>query len=390
MPAENDPHRTIDTAVVHAGTPSPRIGGAVVTPVFQSANYLMRDEADYGSVRYIRLNNSPNHVTLHARLAAIENGEAALVAASGMAAITASLLAFAGSGDHVLAQRGLYGGTASFLAEEAPRLGISCTEIDTTDPAGADTWEGDLRPATKVILVEAISNPLMEVGDLEAVAAFAHSHGLVSIIDSTFATPVNLRPLDLGIDVVVHSATKYLNGHSDLVAGAIISSRANVGRILHLLNHVGGSLDPHACFLLERGLKTLAVRVRRQNESAQAIAEFLESHPAVRKVNYPGLPSSPHREVARRLLEGFGGMISFYLRDAAAAETFLDRLRIPVHAASLGGTESLVVRPSRSSHLGLPAAERERLGITDDLVRLSVGIEDAGELIDDLAQALQT
>ena len=388
MPEDHSHTRSIDTNVIHAGAPRPRVEGAVITPIFQSANYLMRDEANYDSVRYIRLNNSPNHTTLHARLASIEGGEAALVTASGMAAITTSLLAFVGSGDHVLAQRALYGGTTSFLAEEAPRLGISHSEIDTTDPGGTEAWERQLRPETRVVMVEGISNPLMEVGDLRAVARFARSHGLISIIDNTFASPVNLRPLEHGIDIVVHSATKYLNGHSDLVAGAIISTSTRVERILHLLNHSGGSLDPHACFLFERGLKTLALRVRRQNDSALEIARFLESRDEVRRVNYPGLESSPHHEVATDLLDGFGGMISFYLSDAEMAERFLGRLTIPIHAASLGGVETLVVRPSRSSHLGLPVQERERLGITDDLIRLSVGIEDADELIADLAQAL--
>ena len=213
-------------------------------------------------------------------------------------------------------------------------------------------------------------------------------HGLVSVIDNTFATPVNFRPAEMRFDLVVHSATKYLNGHSDLVAGAVIGSSAAVDRVRHLLLHLGGSLDPNTCFLLERGLKTLSLRVRRQNETAMQLARFLEGHPSVRGVNYPGLSSSPSHLFASRYFSGFGGMLSFYLEDAASAERFLSRLTVPVHAASLGGVESLVVRPSRSSHLGLEEEVRNQLGITDDLIRVSVGIEDAEELIADFEQAL--
>ncbi|MDX1502261.1 MAG: PLP-dependent transferase [Thermoanaerobaculia bacterium] len=384
----SDRFDTLETNVVHAGSPSPRIAGAVVTPIFQSANYLMAGESEYDAIRYIRLSNSPSHRTLHARLAAIESGEAALVTASGMAAITNSILAFAGSGDHLLAQRTLYGGTQSFLDEDGPRLGISSTAIDTADPRGAAAWEEALTPATRLILLESISNPLMEVGDLRAVVAFARAHGLVTLIDNTFATPVNFRPREIGIDVVVHSATKYLNGHSDLVAGAVIGSAEHVERVRGVLVHLGGSLDPNACFLFERGLKTLVVRVERQNENALRLAEALDRHPGVRKVNYPGLPGDPGHRWASELFDGFGGMLSFYAGSAELAERFLRRVRIPLHAPSLGGPESLVVRPARSSHLGLPEAERRRLGITDDLVRVSVGIESAAELIADFERAL--
>lgn len=379
---------TLDTNLVHAGRPRPHVEGAVVTPVFQSANYLMGDESTYDAVRYIRLSNSPNHHTLQARLAAIESAEAALVTASGMAAISTVVLANLQSGEHLLAQRTLYGGSQSFLDQDADRLGITHSAIDIADPGGASSWQRALTPNTRLVYVESISNPLMEVGDLEAVVAFARQHDLISVIDNTFATPVNFRPLELGFDLVVHSATKYLNGHSDLVAGAVIGSTDAVDRVRHLLLHLGGSMDPHACFLLERGLKTLALRVGRQNETAARLARFLEAHPAVRKVNYPGLTGDPSHRYASRLFSGCGGMLSFYLGDAGRAEGFLDRVTLPIHAASLGGVESLVVRPSRSSHLGLEPVERERLGITDDLIRVSVGIEDADELIADFEQAL--
>ncbi len=377
----------LETNLVHAGAPRPNIGGAVVTPIFQSANYLMADEGAYDEVRYIRLSNSPNHFTLQARLAAAEEGESALVTASGMAAITTSILAFVGAGEHLLTQRTLYGGTQNFLDEDGPRLNIAHTAIDTVAGSPAD-WEAALRPETRLILVESISNPLMEVGDLEAVVAFARSHGLITMIDNTFASPVNFRPLEIGIDLVVHSATKYLNGHSDIVAGAVVGSATHVDRVRHLLLHLGGSIDPNTAFLFERGLKTLALRVARQNSSAMQIAEFLAGRDDIERVNYPGLPSDPGHAVARELFSGFGGMLSFYTGDVERAERFLSRVRIPLHAASLGGVESLVVRPSRSSHLGVPPTAREALGITDDLVRVSTGIEDPGELIADFEQAL--
>ena len=375
----------LETNVVHAGAPRPHIAGAVVAPIFQSANFLMADEGAYDEVRYLRLSNSPSHLTLHARLAAIESAEAGLVTASGMAAITSSILAFTGQGDHLMCQTTLYGGTQSFLDEDAPRLGISHTPIDLQRP---ETWKEAVEPNTRMMYVESISNPLMEVGDLEAAVAFCRERGLISLIDSTFATPVNFRPHEMGFDLVVHSATKYLNGHSDLVAGAVMGSREHVDRVRHWTLHAGGSADAHACFLLERGLKTLVLRVTRQNENAGKLAEFLGAHARVRRVNYPGLADDPGHPYAARLFDGFGGMLSFSAADAAAAERFVDRVKSPTHAASLGGPETLVVRPSRSSHLGLPEEERRRLGITDDLVRVSVGIESIDELIADFEQAL--
>ncbi len=378
---------TLETNLVHAGAPRPQIAGAVVTPIFQSANYLMEDESAYDDVRYIRLSNSPNHFGVQARLAAIESGEAALVLASGMAAISTSLLAFLGAGDHVLAQRTLYGGTQNLLDEDGPRLNIAHSAIDTVND-GPEEWKASLRPETRVVYVEAISNPLMEVGDLEAVVAFAREHGLLAIIDNTFASPVNFRPLDLGFDLSVHSATKFLNGHSDIVAGAVIGSAEHVDKVRHLSLHLGCSMDPHAAFLLERGLKTLALRVERQNENALRLAQALAERGDIGRVNYPGLPSDPGHAVASRLYSGFGGMFSFYAGDGERAERFLSKVRIPLHAASLGGVESLVVRPARSSHLGMSPEARAALGITDDLIRVSVGIEHADELIADFAQAL--
>jgi cystathionine beta-lyase/cystathionine gamma-synthase len=358
----------------------------VVTPIFQSANYLMAGETDYGSVRYVRLGNSPSHEALQSRLAAVEEAEAALVTASGMAAITSTVLTFASAGDHLLTQRTLYGGTQSFLYRDAARLGIGYTAIDPSDP---DSWQGALQPTTRLVLVESISNPLMEVGDLRALIEFSRRNDLLTVIDNTFATPVNFRPLELGFDLVVHSATKYLAGHSDIAAGVVAGGQVKIDRVREVAGHLGGCLDPHACFLLERGLKTLVLRVERQSGNAMKLARFFAGHPCARRVNYPGLAGAPGHEHARELFSGFGGMLSVFLEDAARAERMLAKMTVALHAASLGGVETLAVRPSHSSHLGQTQEERERLGITDELVRISVGIEGVEDLIADFEQALE-
>jgi cystathionine beta-lyase/cystathionine gamma-synthase len=378
----------IETKVIHAGEPRPRIAGAVVMPVFQSATYQYAGEKSYDDVRYIRLNNTPNHLALAEKLAALENTEDALVTASGMAAISTSLLTFLGKGDHFLAQDCLYGGTHDFVTRDIEKFGISYDFIDSNDP---ESWKRKLKPNTKAIYVETISNPLMQVPDLESIVSFAKSHGLVSMIDNTFASPVNFRPSELGFDLSLHSATKYLNGHSDIVAGAVIGKTALIQKVTHKLNHLGGTLDPHAAFLLHRGIKTLALRVKHHNESALQIAQFLEKHTAIAKVNYPGLESHPNHERARRLFDGFGGMMSFELHDGVeGAESFMRAALLPAVAPSLGGVETLVTRPSTTSHSGLSAKDRRRLGISDGLIRLSVGIEATQDLIEDFRQALET
>jgi cystathionine beta-lyase/cystathionine gamma-synthase len=380
-------YERLETQLVHAGTPEPRIEGAVVLPIFQSANFEYAGESRYEDLRYIRLNNTPNHLALHRTLSAIEHAPAALVAASGMAIISAALLTVLASGDHLLAQNCLYGGTLGLLAKEFPLLGIQCTFIDGDAPG---TWAAALRPNTRAIYVEAMSNPLLQVADLEAVVAFARTHALTSLIDATFASPVNFRPIEAGFDLSLHSATKYLNGHSDIVAGAAAGAAPTIERMTHKMNHLGGTLDPHAAFLLYRGLKTLALRVRQQNQSALAIARFLEDHPAVRRVHYAGLESHPQHARARRLFAGFGGVLSYELDGSLErAERFMHRVRIPVIAPSLGGVETLLTRPAVTSHAGMTAGERERLGITETLIRMSVGIEATDELIGDLAQALE-
>ncbi|MGZ6227914.1 MAG: trans-sulfuration enzyme family protein [Candidatus Binataceae bacterium] len=380
--------RAIDTKLIHAGEPEPRIGGAVAMPIFQSATFAYRGEQNYHDLRYIRLSNTPNHDVLHRKLAALENAEAALVAGSGMAAISTTLLALLGAGDRLLAQGCLYGGTHDLLTADLPALQIGTDFIDANDPA---SWREQLTERTRAIYVETVSNPLMSVADLGAVVDFAAAHGLVSIIDNTFASPVNFRPAEAGFDLSVHSCTKYLNGHSDIVAGAIIGRAQLVEKVAHKLNHLGGVLDPHACFLLHRGMKTLAVRVRYQNESALKIARFLEGHPSVRQVNYPGLESSPDHLRACELLDGFGGMLSFELEGGVvAADSFIDRVTLPISAPSLGGVESLITRPATTSHSGMTSEERSRAGIGEGLIRLSVGLEATEDLIEDFTRVLAT
>lgn len=380
-------YKRIETRLVHAGNPEPRIAGAVAIPIFQSAMFEYAGEATYDAVRYIRLNNTPNHLALHRKLAALENAEAGLVGASGMAVISTALLTVLSSGGHLLAQNCLYGGTHEFLTRDFAKFGLSYSFIDADAPT---SWKSALQSNTKAIYVEAMTNPLLEVADLRAVVEFARAHGLVSIIDSTFASPINFRPIDAGFDVALHSATKYLNGHSDIVAGAIVGRADLIEQITHQMNHLGGSLDPHAAFLLNRGLKTLALRVRQQNHSALTIARFLESHAALAKVNYPGLETHPRHQRARELFEGFGGMLSFELNGSVErAEAFLHKTKIPIVAPSLGGVETLLTRPRTTSHAGMSPQDRKRLGISDELIRMSVGIEATDELIEDLAQALE-
>lgn len=377
----------VETKLIHAGEPQPRILGAVSIPVFQSAMFEYKGEESYHDIKYIRLNNTPNHTALSAKLAALENAEDAIVTASGMAAISTALLAVLSQGDHFLAQECLYGGTFDFVAKDLPALGISFDFIDGDRP---DSWEAKLKPNTKAIYVETMANPLLDVPDLKAAAEFAKANGLVSLIDNTFASPINFRPAEWGYDLSLHSCTKYLNGHSDIVAGAVIGRADLVEQVTHKLNHLGGTLDPHTCFLLHRGVKTLALRMKQHNHSALEIASFLESHPAVAKVNYPGLTSHPAHARAAAMLDGFSGMLSFEMRGGVeAAERFFERARLPVVAPSLGGIETLLTRPATTSHSGLSAVEREEMGIPDGLVRVSVGIENTADLIEDFRQALE-
>ena len=377
--------KDIQTRAIHAGRLDPRVEGAIVTPTFQSSIYEYHGE-DYHEVGYLRLSTTPNHRVLAHRIADLEGAEAAVVTGSGMAAISSIFLSLMSAGDHLLVQNCTYGGTSGLLNNDLSRFDLSYTPIDAQVP---DSWAAGLTDSTKAIYVETLTNPLLELADLEAVAAFAEEHDLVAIIDNTFASPAQCRPIALGFDLVLESCTKYMNGHNDLAAGSVAGSAELIDRLKRTLDHLGGHLDAHGCFLLERGLKTLGLRVAHQASSAKRIAERLVNHPAVAHVNYPGLPDHLQHERARRLLASFGGMMSFELSGGLeAAEEFLANLEIPVVAASLGGAESLIVRPAAAVHSGVSPEERTRSGITDSLVRFSVGLEGTDDLIEDLSRAL--
>jgi cystathionine beta-lyase/cystathionine gamma-synthase len=377
----------IETTVIHAGEARPRIHGAVVTPIFQSSTYEYTGQTDYHDVPYARLNNSPNHRVLNEKIAAIEGAEAAIVAGSGMAAISTALFTVLKEGDHLLAIDCLYGGTHGLVTKDLPRFGISHTLVSGEDPSA---WKRELRPNTRAFYAETLTNPLLQMPDVAGIARFAREHDLISLIDNTFASPINFRPASVGFTITLESCTKYLNGHNDLTAGAASGNAAIVDAIKRKLDHFGGTLDPHAAYLLNRGLKTLAVRVRHQNESANRIAAFLSEYSAVSKVNYPGLLMHARHARAKELLSGFGGMMSFeFAGGLEAAERFLKRLRIPTVAASLGGVESLIIRPAAAIHSNLSAHERAKSGISDGLIRFSVGLENADDLIADLEQALR-
>ena len=381
------PTQHMETKLIHAGQPEQLICGAVTMPVFQSATFEYSGQSSYHDIKYIRLNNTPNHLLLSEKLAAIENAQSAIVAASGMAAISTTLLALLNAGDHFLAQSCLYGGTHDLITKDLPSLGITVDFIDANAP---ETWESKLQPRTKIVFMEAVTNPLLQVGDHRAMVAFCKAHGLLSLIDNTFPTPVNFRPIDLGYDISIHSGTKYLNGHSDIVAGAVMGPSHLIRKVTHKLNHLGGTLDPHACFLLDRGLKTLALRMKHHNQSAMEVAQFLENHERVEKVNYPGLENHPEHHRAKELFDGFGGMMSFELTGGIeAADAFIHRLTIPISAPSLGGVESLITRPVTTSHAGVSPEDLKKLGISDRLIRLSVGIEATADLIEDFEQALR-
>jgi cystathionine gamma-synthase/cystathionine gamma-lyase/cystathionine beta-lyase len=385
----DQPHKNprIETLVVHGGERRPGPHGSVVFPIYQGTVYTYEDGTGYHDIKYIRLNSTPTQVYLHDKLAALEGAEAALATASGMAAVTSCLHTLLKGGDHLIAGDTLYGGTHTFLTEHAPALGIAVTFVDAQKP---ETWKPALRPNTKAMLVESITNPLMRVPPHKEVVRFAKEAGIRTIIDNTFASPVNFRPLALGFDLAFHSATKYLNGHSDLVAGCVVGSRTLVEKVREFANHYGSTLDPHAAFLLARGIKTLALRVRAQQANALALAKALAAHPKVAAVNYPGLETHPDQKHARELLSGFGGMMSIRLKGGVpAAEALVKRLRIPTYAPSLGGVETLIIRPSLTSHAGMTRDERLAIGITDDLLRISTGIEAAEDLIDDFRQALE-
>ena len=383
----NTTHR-IATRAVHAGDPLPRYGGAVALPIFQSSVFEFAEDPtnSYADIRYPRMSTLPDQKALAQKIAELERTEAGLAFASGMAAISTSLLAaLGGAGGHLLIQDRLYGGTYTFVVDILNQLGCTHDFIDGIDPV---SWASKLRPETRAIYTESISNPLMQLTHHEAVVAFAKEHSLVSIIDNTLTTPVFFRPVEIGYDLSVHSCTKYLNGHSDLVAGAAAGSHEWIHRVHHLLNYLGGTIDPHAAFLLNRGIKTLSVRMRQHAANALTLAQHLESRPEVTTVNYPGLESHRDYELATRLLDGYGGMLSFELKGGLeAAKSFKNRLRLVTEATSLGGVDSLICRPAVTSHSGMSADARKAQGVSEGLLRVSVGIEDIEDLIEDVDRA---
>lgn len=371
------------TRAVHAGVPAAVQGDPVVTPLVSSATFY-NDPGTAEGLKYARYGNTPNHEVLAAKLAALEGSDAAIVLGSGMAAISLTLLAFAGSGDHVLASRQLYGGTLELLTTELPRLGIG---VDFVDMDGR--WSEALRPNTRLLYTEIPVNPTLRVPDLRPLGAIGREHGIPLIVDATFATPINCRPLEHGVDVVIHSGTKYLGGHTDLVAGVVAGPEAVIDEVALKRKRFGPAADAHMLWLLERGIKTLAIRVERQNRTALALARWLADHTAVDAVHYPGLEGHPDHQVARELMDGFGGMLSFVVKggDGAALDV-MRRFELIAVAPSLGGVESLASMPRYTSHAGLDADERRRLGIDDGFIRLSVGIEDEADLRADLEAAL--
>lgn len=394
MPIRKSKHERGDaTRAIHAGEERHGVAGPVVTPIAQTANFTfastaqMKRWAEGRSKVYIYTRyGNPTLTVVEQKLAALERGEAALVFSSGMAAITTALLTVLSAGDEMLTTCYLYGGTYRLFRDVFPRLGIRVHYVSTSLEEVARL----VNPRTRLLYVESPTNPTLQVIDLRRAVALARRHKLVSIIDNTFATPVLQKPLTLGFGLVMHSATKFLSGHSDLIAGALVGNRALIQRARQTQIYLGGSMDPSAGYLLLRGIKTLEVRVKKQCASAMAIARFLARHPKVRRVNYPGLRSHPDHQLARRQMNGgFGGMMSFDLPTLAAARRFCDRLRVILLAASLGSVESLVSLPAYTSHYRMSRQELAAAGVSEGTVRLSVGIEDTRDLIEDLRQALR-
>jgi cystathionine beta-lyase/cystathionine gamma-synthase len=373
------------TVAVHGHPSSHPPGTPVVAPVVQSSTFVNEVGSDE-EVQYTRYGNNPNQLGLARKYALLEGSEDAIVLASGMGATALAHLAVLRPGDHLLASRWIYGGTRALFDEEFARIGIQVTYVDPDQPR---MWRRSVRKGTRAIFAETPTNPLMRVLDLAPIALVAREFGLALLVDSTFASPINFRPLEHGADVVITSATKYLNGHSDVIAGAVAGSEPFIEEVTRLMRLWGQAIDPHAAWLVERGLKTLAVRMERHNANGMAVAEWASRHPQVKAVHYPGLPEHPDHAIACRTLDGFGGMVGLELRGgAAAAERFCARVEVFTHAPSLAGVESLVSEPRLTSHKGIGADARRAQGIPDGFVRLSCGIEDAEDLIADLGRAL--
>ena len=386
-------HLGFDSKLIHAGAFKDPYGSATV-PIYQTSTFAF-DSAQTGADRfagtaegyiYTRLGN-PTIAALERCVAELENGAGGIATSSGMGAVSTVYMAFLGQGAHVVGTASVYGPSRVLLEKHLTRFGVESTWVDTTD---LENLKAALRPNTRMVYIESPANPTMQVTDIAAVAALARRIGALTICDNTFASPFNQTPLALGVDLVVHSATKYLGGHHDVTAGVIAGRRDLIRRAVRALRIYGPVLDPFAAWLLVRGLRTLGIRVERHNHNAARLAEFLAGHPRVEKIHYPGLPSHPQHAVAVRQMRGFGGMLSFEVRGGfEAGVRTVEGLRIASLAVSLGGHETLVTHPASTSSVGIPKADRERAGITDGLIRVSVGLEDADDLIEDFDQALR-
>ena len=379
-----------ETQAVRGGTDLHKKNGPLVTPIYQTSTFEVTDNdeqvrATKTDMFYTRYGN-PTHTVAEKCIADLEHADGALLFASGMGAITTSILALVKSGDHIVAQRDIYGGATKFLSQWLPKLGVETTFVDTTD---YEQHARAIRPHTKLLYLESPTNPTLRVVDLKKTAALAKQHGLISVIDSTFATPINSRPAEFGIDVVVHSGTKYFSGHSDLICGIAAGRGDLIAKIKETRTTLGGTMDPHAAWLLLRGIKTLAVRVQRQNDNTLRIAQFLASHPSVASVNYPFLEGHAQRALAMDQMAGGGGVLSFEVAGSGDdTRQVVESLNLFTLAPSLGGVDSLVTIPVYTSHAMISPEHRATMGVTDQLVRLSIGIESADDLIADLEQAL--
>jgi cystathionine beta-lyase/cystathionine gamma-synthase len=379
-----------ETESVHGAADLKKRNAPMAQPIYQTSTFQVTDSeqqlrATHTDMFYTRYGN-PTHTAVEHAIAELEGAEAALLFASGMNAITTSIMALVKSGDHIVAQRDIYGGTTKFLSAWLPKLGVETTFVDTTD---YNQHARAIRPNTKLMYLESPTNPTLRVIDLPKLVSLARQHQLITFIDSTFATPINQRPAEFGIEVVLHSGTKYFGGHSDLICGIAAGRRDLIDQIHATRTTLGGTMDPHAAFLLLRGMKTLAVRVERQNESALRIAEFLAQHPKVRSVNYPFLKGHPQRALAIEQMKGGGGVLSFEVDGTGEdAKRLSEALHLFTLAPSLGGVESLVSIPVLTSHAMISAEHRQKMGVTEQLIRLSVGIENVDDLIADLEQAL--
>jgi cystathionine beta-lyase/cystathionine gamma-synthase len=373
----------INTICTHIGEVEDTQFKGAVSPLFMSSAYAYEDVS---IKRYPRYFNTPNQEALCKKIARLEHCEAGLIFGSGMAAVSTAMLAFLSSGDHVVLQKTLYGGTFNFVVEEFTKFGI---EYSFTKGFAEEDFVSEIKENTKVIYVETPSNPLMLITDLEMIARIAKQKGIVTMIDNTFASPINQTPADFGIDIMIHSATKYMGGHSDICAGAVACSQEHMNKIWNIAKNLGGSLSDYTVWLLERSIKTMALRVKAQNRNAKKLAKWLQKNDNVAKVYYPGLKSHPDHELAKKQMRGYSGMLSFELKDGLDAQVFMKSLNLIKQAMSLAGVESTILSPTKTSHSLLSAEEREHQGIKDGLLRFSVGIEEKEDLIEDITQAFQ-